>query len=180
MGLRRVPDDRSDLVPAGGWLSEEQLRAWIGFMRVRLKLTSEMNRQLQRDSGLSLADYDVLAALSSERDGRISMTALAEKVGWERSRTSHQVRRMSSRALVATRRAVEDGRVTEVYMTEAGWQAVESAAPRHVELVRRLFFEPLSPTAVSVLGNIMLDIDTNFDSSDASLDGPDSSTGGSS
>ena len=39
-------------------------------MRVQLRMNYEMNRQLQSDAGLSLADYDVLAALSRAPGGR--------------------------------------------------------------------------------------------------------------
>ena len=44
-------------------LTHQQQRAWLAYMRVQLRLSYEMNRQLQNDSGLSLADYDVLNAL---------------------------------------------------------------------------------------------------------------------
>jgi hypothetical protein len=39
------------------WLSPSQQRAWVTYMRVQLRMNYEINRQLQRDSGLSLADY---------------------------------------------------------------------------------------------------------------------------
>src|SRR6266436_1493904 len=59
-----------------------------------------MNRQLLADSGVSLPDYDVLTALSVADDGRMPVTVLAAHIGWERSRVSHHVRRMSARGLV--------------------------------------------------------------------------------
>ena len=54
----------------------------------------EMNRQLQADSELSLADYDVLNALSGVPGERMQVSALAAQIGWERSRLSHHARRM--------------------------------------------------------------------------------------
>ena len=44
-------------------------------MRVQLRLTYEMNRQLQADSDLSLPDYDVLNALRYASGGRMRITA---------------------------------------------------------------------------------------------------------
>jgi hypothetical protein len=41
-----------------------------------------MNRQLQADSDLPLADYDVLTALSAAPGGYMQMTALAAQLGW--------------------------------------------------------------------------------------------------
>jgi DNA-binding MarR family transcriptional regulator len=126
--------------PPSGWLDVEEQRAWLAYIRVQLRLTYEMNRQLQADSGLSLADYDVLSALSTATDGRMQITALAAQVGWERSRASHHVRRMASRDLVDCNSSNTDRRVTEVTLSTTGRRAIEGAAPGHVELVKRLFF----------------------------------------
>src|SRR6266403_581738 len=81
-------------------LTPDQRRAWTAFMRVRLRLTYEMNRQLQADSSLSLPDYDVLIALRYAPRGQTQITELAAGIGWERSRLSHHVRRLESRSLV--------------------------------------------------------------------------------
>src|SRR5437879_1038403 len=86
--------------PKGGWLDGDQQRAWLAYIRIHLRLSYEMNRQLQTDSDLSLADYDVLTALSVADRWRMSITVLAAQIGWERSRVSHHVRRMAGRDLV--------------------------------------------------------------------------------
>ena len=59
-----------------------------------------MNRRLQADSDLSLTDYDVLNALADVPGGRLQLTVPAARIGWERSRVSHHVQRMSRRELV--------------------------------------------------------------------------------
>src|SRR5260370_21313959 len=87
--------------PAGGWLEGDQQWAWLAYIRVQLRLAYEMNRQLLADSGMSLPDYDVLTALSVAGGGRMQITVLAAQIGWERSRVSHHVRRMSARGLVS-------------------------------------------------------------------------------
>ncbi|MBU8807385.1 MarR family winged helix-turn-helix transcriptional regulator [Mycolicibacterium goodii] len=112
-------------------------------MRVQLRMTYEMNRQLQADSGLSLSDYDVLVALSDEDEEGMRVSDLAAQIGWERSRLSHQLRRMEQRGLTARRPSAEDGRTTIVVLTATGRRAIEDAAPGHVDLVRGLFFDPL-------------------------------------
>jgi DNA-binding MarR family transcriptional regulator len=76
------------------WLSPAQLQAWRAFMRVQMRMNYEMNRQLQSDNDLSLADYHVLNALTSAPDGRLQVSDLAALIGWERSRASHQLRRL--------------------------------------------------------------------------------------
>src|SRR6266436_3298965 len=74
-------------------LRPDQQRAWLAYIRVQLRMTYEMNRQLQADSSLSLPDYDVLNALRYSTGGRMRITGLAARIGWERSRLSHHVRR---------------------------------------------------------------------------------------
>src|ERR1700760_2053402 len=87
------PDGKSRPGAAFETLTPDEQRAWLAYMRVQLRLTYEMNRQLHADSSLSLPDYDVLNALRYASGGRMRITALAARIGWERSRLSHHVRR---------------------------------------------------------------------------------------
>ena len=156
-------NDQAGSAPAGGWLDGDQQRAWLAYIRVQLRLAYEMNRQLLADSDMSLPDYDVLTALSVADEGRMQITVLAAQIGWERSRVSHHVRRMSARGLVTCGLSAADRRVTEVTLTAEGRQALAGAAPGHVDLVRRLFFGglqadlvgPLSEALESVYANII-------------------------
>jgi len=156
-------NDRNGSAPAGGWLDGDEQRAWLAYIRVQLRLTYEMNRQLLADGGMSLPDYDVLTALSVADGERMQITVLAAQIGWERSRVSHHVRRMSARGLVSCGLSATDRRVTEVTLTSGGRQALQEAAPGHVDLVRRLFFGglpdglvgPLSEALESVYANII-------------------------
>ena len=152
----------ADLVPSGGWLEGEQQRAWLAYIRVQLRLAYEMNRQLLAGSGMSLPDYDVLTALSVADGGRMPITVLAAHIGWERSRLSHHARRMSARGLVTCGPSAADRRVTEVGLTGRGRQALEDAAPGHVDLVRRLFFGGLPEGLVGPLGEALESVYANI------------------
>lgn len=81
-------------------LEPTQRAAWFSYMRLQLHLRFELNRQLQADSGISLADFDVLVALTSDPDAALGVSALAAQSGGERSRLSHHVKRMADRGLV--------------------------------------------------------------------------------
>jgi DNA-binding MarR family transcriptional regulator len=85
----------------------------------------------------------------------MQVTVLAAQIGWERSRVSHHVRRMSARGLVTCALSAADRRVTEVTMTGQGRQALEEAAPGHVDLVRRLFFGGLPAALVGPLSEAL-------------------------
>jgi DNA-binding MarR family transcriptional regulator len=141
--------------PPGGWLNAEQQQAWVAFMRLQLRMTYEMNRQLQADNAVSLPDYHVLTALGGAPDATMSVTSLAAEIGWERSRASHHCRRMASRQLVVMAPAARDRRVTEVSLTADGRAVLSAAAPGHVELVRRLFFDGLDPRVVRGLAQLL-------------------------
>jgi DNA-binding MarR family transcriptional regulator len=141
--------------PETGWLDPAQQRAWLAFIRVRLRLTYEMNRQLQAEAGMSLADYDVLTALGASGAGRMTVTALAAQLGWERSRLSHHGKRMAGRGLVELAAAPADRRATEILLTSAGRDALARAAPGHVDLVQRLFFAGVPRELLGPLGTAL-------------------------
>src|SRR4029079_15906474 len=125
------------------WLTPAQQRAWLAYIRVQLWMNYEMHRQLPADSGLSLSDYDVLVALSNAPRARMRVADLAAQIGWERSRVSHHLRRMCERGLTERQPSPDDGRATDSSRTAFGREAITQAAPGHVELVRRLFFDPI-------------------------------------
>jgi DNA-binding MarR family transcriptional regulator len=131
------------------WLSEDQQRVWRNYLAMSAELQMEMNRQLQRDCGLSLADYDVLVALDERDVCRVN--ELGDRLGWEQSRLSHQLRRMRSRGLVERHGADDDRRGATVELTGKGRAALASAAPGHVDLVRDVVFDGLGPAELRVL-----------------------------
>jgi DNA-binding MarR family transcriptional regulator len=108
-----------------------------------------MNRQLQDDCGLSLADYDVLVALEERPGCRIS--ELGARLGWEQSRLSHQLGRMRTRGLVARDGAADDRRAATIELTDAGRDALAAAAPGHAELVHDMVFDDLRPAELRAL-----------------------------
>jgi DNA-binding MarR family transcriptional regulator len=142
---------RSRRPPAGDspWLSPSQLRAWVVYMRVQLRMNYEINRQLQRECDLSLSDYHVLSALSNAPDHKLQVSDLAVLIGWERSRLSHHLRRLSDRGLTKRIQSTDDGRATDAVLTKKGLNAMVEAATGHAMLVKKLFFEPLPDELVA-------------------------------
>ncbi|SHG65519.1 MarR family winged helix-turn-helix transcriptional regulator [Geodermatophilus nigrescens] len=132
-------------------LTDEQQETWFAYMRVSLRLAYEMNHQLQTDSGLSLADYDVLNALADSPGRRLQTSALATRISWERSRLSHHLKRMGGRGLVEQAPSAQDRRATDAVLTDAGLAALRAATPGHAALVRRLFFDGLDPAQLPAL-----------------------------
>src|SRR5664279_5800754 len=124
-------------MPDPRWLDDTQQHAWRGLLTMSTRLATALNRQLQADSALSLADFDVLVQLSEVPDGRIRAFELGRALDWEKSRLSHHLRRMGGRGLVRREECADDGRGAYVVLTDHGRQAIEEAAPAHVATVRR-------------------------------------------
>jgi DNA-binding MarR family transcriptional regulator len=127
------------------WLDEHERRAWRALQFMQLRLAGRLAADVAATSELSYADYLVLVALSDRPDGRARLFELAEALGWEKSRVSHQVARMTGRGLLRKERCDGDRRGAFVVVTAPGRKAIEAAAPHHVTMVRRLFIDPLTP-----------------------------------
>ncbi|MFF4755006.1 MarR family winged helix-turn-helix transcriptional regulator [Streptomyces sp. NPDC002514] len=136
------------------WLNQEEKAAWDSFIRMQETLVGRLSRHIQADSGMSASDYLVLVNLTERGDGRMRFSDLAKRMEWEKSRVSHQVTRMTKRGLVAKEECPDDGRGAFIVATPAGYKAIEEAAPQHVEHVRRLFIDALTPNQLSTLARI--------------------------
>src|ERR1700721_1254583 len=132
------------------WLNAHEGRAWRAFMAAHHQLVVRLNRGLQ-ESGLAGADYEVLAALSANDGDRMPARDLCNALGWEKSRLSHQVRRMQNDGLISREPNPSDARSTMVCLLPAGRAAIEKAAPRHVQDVRRNFIDLFTPAELDML-----------------------------
>jgi DNA-binding MarR family transcriptional regulator len=147
------------------WLDEGEQRAWRSYVQMHGQLLARLNRQLQADSGLSLADYEVLVRLAEASDGRLRPFELQRGLHWEQSRLSHQLTRMQNRGLVSREGCTDDGRGAFVVLTERGRHAIEAAAPGHVDAVRRLFFDGLTRDQITMLGQLSSQVLNRLDAS---------------
>ncbi|MBB5631298.1 MarR family winged helix-turn-helix transcriptional regulator [Sphaerisporangium krabiense] len=132
------------------WLDETEARMWRAFGDMRRRLDAALERQLAA-VGLSSADYQLLVPLSEAPGRRLRARELRRIVDWDRSRLSHQIRRMEQRGLIAREECPGDARGTVIRLTGEGSRAIEEAAPGHVEVVRRLFVDQLGPEETALL-----------------------------
>lgn len=132
------------------WLNEREARMWRAYLGMRRSIDQALDQQLA-EFGLSSADYALLVPLSESADGVLRARELARAVGWDRSRLSHQLRRMEQRGLVTRFGCPSDARGTMIGLTDEGRRIVERAAPGHVATVRRHFVDRLTPEQVDQL-----------------------------
>jgi DNA-binding MarR family transcriptional regulator len=116
---------------------------------------------------MSEADYEVLVHLSEAPEGRLRPYQLGRITQWEKSRLSHHLSRMGERGLVERQFCPTDNRGSFVAITESGRAAIAAAAPQHVEDVRRLFIDVLTPEQLDAIADIADTVLANLDGDDA-------------
>jgi DNA-binding MarR family transcriptional regulator len=136
------------------WLSTEQQRVWRNYMAATRMVESEIDRQLQRDSGVPTTYYEIMVSLSEAPDRTLRMSELADRSRFSRSRLSHAVARMEREGWVERRDCPSDKRGAFAVLTEKGFDTLVAAAPGHVEQVRSVLFDVLTEEQVDQLGEI--------------------------
>lgn len=135
-------------------LNETQKNAWASYQRLRLRLTERINRELSSKTGLSEADYEILTALTLAPDETVRALALRCGLEWEKSRLSHQLKRMEARGLVRREECLEDNRGTVIRMTDLGRQLATEAQQHYDDAIRRYVVDALTPEQLESLGLI--------------------------
>jgi DNA-binding MarR family transcriptional regulator len=136
------------------WLDDAEQCTWRKSLTAWQWLFAAVDGQLQRDAGIPLAYYEILVRLSEAPDRCLRMTQLAEASSSSKSRLSHAVARLEERGWVQRRDCPTDRRGQIAELTGAGLAALRDAAPGHVEQVRRVLFDALTPGQVRQLAEI--------------------------
>ena len=137
-----------------GWLSPDEERAWRRLQLMQLQLTATLSHELAQNAGLSYQDYIVLAVLTAAPDARMRVTELGRTIGWEKSRVSHHISRMTERGYVTRERCETDQRGAFVVVSRKGHKAIVAAAPGHVAGVRRHFVDLLTPQQLATIRTV--------------------------
>ncbi|HUN33037.1 MAG TPA: MarR family transcriptional regulator [Trebonia sp.] len=135
------------------WLSADEQAAWRQLVQVLFRLPGALDAELQRDAGISSFEYMVLSGLSEADNRTLRMSDLAVMAAGSLSRLSHVVSRLEKRGWVRRESCPGDGRFVNAVLTDAGWDKVVATAPGHVDSVRRLVVDALSPQELSALGS---------------------------
>lgn len=151
------------------WLSDDELETWFALAGVLARLPAALDRQLQRDAGISHFEYQVLAVLSETPERTMRMSRLALIADGSLSRLSQVVTRLEKRGWVSRAPDPTDGRYTLATLTDAGWEKLVAAAPGHVAEVRRLVFDPMTKAQSRQLRDIGRRITTTIDPDDSCL-----------
>jgi DNA-binding MarR family transcriptional regulator len=140
--------------PGPRWLSAGEQHTWRDAIEAWQWLLAAVDAQLQRDSGMPLAYYEILVRLSEAPDRSLRMTQLAEASSSSKSRVSHAVARLEERGWVRRADCPTDRRGQIAMLTDQGFAALSAAAPGHVEQVRKVLFDALTADQLRQLDGI--------------------------
>src|SRR5947209_4207830 len=123
-------------------VSGRGLQAWGSLLRAHATLMRLLDTDLERETGLALADFDVLAQLAKAH-GQLRITELADRALMSRSGMSRRVARLVDEGLVRRERASTDARGVVVALTDEGIARLVETAPVHARGISRLFASQL-------------------------------------
>lgn len=136
------------------WLDDDEQRTWRAFLHATAALHAQLDRELQRDSGMPQSYYEVLVHLSEAPARTVRMSELADRTRSSRSRLSHAVARLEEQGWVRREACEGDKRGQMCVLTDVGFAVLEKAAPGHVEGVRTHLFDQLTGEQVTALRGI--------------------------
>lgn len=135
-------------------LEPEQLNTYFSLMEAVSLLQHAVEQQLRDEGDLSYVQFQLLARLA-DSEGQLTMTELADGVVYSRSGLTHQAGLLERAGLVTRGPSPGDQRATLVTITDAGRELVARVLPGHIQVARRLLFDPLSDQDLHALGDIM-------------------------
>ena len=156
MQVRSKPDVTAlfDRLMAKELPGRRGLEAWRSLLRAHATLMRQLDTDLEKKTGLALADFDVLAQLALA-GGELRMTDLAARALISRSGMTRRVARLVDEGLVRRADTDADGRGVVVVLTDAGMARLTEATPVHLRGVSDLFVARLNQKELAVLKSLM-------------------------
>jgi DNA-binding MarR family transcriptional regulator len=152
MPVRLEPDlaGRLDRLVRNELPGRRGLEAWTALLRAHARLMRRLETDLEKETGLALADFDVLAQLAVA-GGELRMTELADRALISRSGMTRRVARLVEVGLVRRANADADARGVVVALTKAGVARLTETAPVHARAIADLFVARLNDRELAVL-----------------------------
>ena len=132
-------------------MKELDSKAWRAFHKIGTSLLPHLGRQITNHSGISGAEYVVLVSLSELTEPSVNLNRLAQGLGWEISRMSHQISRMEVAGLVKKTKNLADSRRFDVSITARGRKIAEAAIPLQSKEINHCFSEVLTQSQMKAL-----------------------------
>ncbi len=136
-------------------LPPEQHDVWRSLLAVATRGLERVDQNLQRQSNMTLTDYEILSALAATDESRLRMSELAERVYVSRSRLTYRVDRLTEVGFVVREECEDDRRGLWAILTETGRTQAENAARDHHAFVKTLIFDHIAADELSTLSTTL-------------------------
>jgi DNA-binding MarR family transcriptional regulator len=153
-GAGMTGSHRATRVEGAHALAPEQLGTLFVLIEAVSLLQHRVEQHLRTEGDLSYVQFQLLARLA-DADIQLTMTQLADGVVYSRSGLTYQAGLLEKAGLITRGPNPDDERGTVVSITENGRALVRSVLPGHIQVVRRMLFDPLSDEDLRRLGDIM-------------------------
>ena len=139
------------------------LAAWQSLLKAHATLIRRLGTDLESQTGLSLADFDVLAQLAGA-GGKLRITELAVRALISGSGMTRRVAHLADRGLVRRVSTGVNGRGVIVALTDDGLARLLETAAVHAGGVRELFVAQLDDQELAALQTALdkVTVDTMF------------------
>ncbi|MFJ8792189.1 MarR family winged helix-turn-helix transcriptional regulator [Streptomyces sp. NPDC102462] len=135
-------------------LDPAQLTTYFVLLESVSLLQYRLEQQLRDEGGISYVQFELLARLA-DAAGPLTMTQLADGVVYSRSGLTYQAGLLEKAGLISRGPDPDDDRATAVTLTDDGLALIQRVLPGHIQLARRLLFDPLTDDDLHRLGDIM-------------------------
>jgi DNA-binding MarR family transcriptional regulator len=135
-------------------LTDEELAAWRGMLRVHSALVKTLDAELLARHDLPLTSYEVLINLQAAPGHRRRMAELAEGVLLSRSGMTRLVDRLERDGLLERDACASDGRGTFAVLTDKGEELLSRARRTHLDGVRDSFLRHFSEDELEQLAGL--------------------------
>ncbi len=156
-----TPDSRTSQV--NNRLTPDQQAAWRAFLSVASQALDQIDQALQKQSDMTLTDYEILLTLADAEERRLRMSELADRVLVSRSRLTYRVDRLTEVGFVTREECEDDRRGLWAILTDKGGSALDEATPQHHVEIHRLLFTNLAEDDVVSFRSVLRSMSDRLD-----------------
>src|SRR5881397_3865768 len=136
-------------------LQPAELRAWRAFMLASVTVARALDRDLERQAGLALAEHHLLAIINEADPQGIRPTDLQLLSTLTKSGLTRAVDRLEALGFIESRACPTDGRGQLLVLSAKGRQKMRRAAPDFFRAVARHFADHLTERETETLTNAL-------------------------
>jgi DNA-binding MarR family transcriptional regulator len=132
-------------------LRDPRLKAWRTFLYAHAQVRRQLERELQAEEAMGLAEYELLLTLAYSDGRRLRMSDLADTLALSRSGATRLIDRLEADALVQRVSCETDRRGQWAQLTADGYERLRAASPTHLRGVAAHFLDRIPQPELEAL-----------------------------